>query len=85
MTTWNGRLSNKGNLLISKEVINVELHYGNMQTDVDKIIHLLSAARQNGIYGKALVECVREFGEEITQEAIAIFKTEYETVYNRYQ
>jgi hypothetical protein len=60
------------------------MHYQDLQTDEDKIIHALSAARQNGIYGKVMVEYVQFYGEDKVQAAIAKFKTEYKQTYDRF-
>lgn len=50
------------------------MHYWDFNNTKDKIIHLLCAAYISGLYGRTIVECTKEFGEEVTQEAVYEFK-----------
>lgn len=52
-------------------------HFNEFKDTKDKIIHLLYAAYSEGLYGLAIVECVREYGEEETTNAVAEFKACY--------
>lgn len=53
------------------------MHYWNFTNTKDKIVHLLCAAYVGGLYGRTIVECVREFGEQETEEAVAEFKANF--------
>ena len=50
------------------------MHYGDYIDIQDKIIHLLYAAYYEGLYGQALIECNKEYGEDITYKAAKEFK-----------
>lgn len=52
-------------------------HFGEFKDTKDKIIHLLFAAKIEGLYGLAIVECVKKYGEEETSLAVNEFKTYY--------
>nr|DAU23748.1 MAG TPA: Tethering Ubl4a to BAGS domain [Caudoviricetes sp.] len=53
------------------------MHYWNFNSTKDKIIHLLCAAYVSGLYGRTIVECIREFGEKETEEAVHEFKENF--------
>lgn len=40
----------------------------------DKILHLLQAAYQAGIFNEAVEECTEEFGYKVTNRVVAEFK-----------
>ena len=52
-------------------------HYNQISDTKDKIIHLLYAGYMANYYGQCIIECITEFGEEKTKEAIAEFKANY--------
>jgi hypothetical protein len=51
-----------------------EKHYIDMQTDEEKIIHILYAGKSNDYYGQAIVTCVVTFGAPKVRAAIEKFK-----------
>lgn len=53
------------------------MHYWNFNNTKDKIVHLLCAAYVGGLYGRTIVECIREFGEQETEEAVEEFKANF--------
>lgn len=50
------------------------MHYYDFIDTNDKIIHLLCAAYMEGIYGRTIIECIKEFGEKETEKAVLEFK-----------
>ena len=54
------------------------MHYGDFINTKDKIKHLLASCIEQNIYGLGLIECIKEFGEDITHEAAREFKAERE-------
>lgn len=60
------------------------MHYWDFNNTKDKIVHLLCAAYVGGIYGRTIIECAREFGEEETQAAVEEFKANYKNNLNKY-
>lgn len=53
-------------------------HWNDITCTKDKIIHLLLSSDVQGLYEQAKQECTKEYGEDITMEAIL----EYEVYKN---
>lgn len=53
------------------------MHYWDFTSTKDKIIHLLCAAYVSGLYGRTIVECNKEYGEQETEEAVYEFKAKF--------
>lgn len=53
------------------------MHYWDFTNTKDKIIHLLSAAYVGGLYGRTIIECIKEFGEAETEAAVSEFKSSF--------
>ena len=53
------------------------MHYWDFTSTKDKIVHLLCAAYVGGLYGRTIVECIKEFGEQETEEAVYEFKVKF--------
>lgn len=59
------------------------MHYGDFTNTKDKIVHLLCAAYVSGIYGRTIIECITEFGEEATEDAVTEFKQSFKQNLNK--
>ena len=55
------------------------MHYWDFIDTKDKIVHLLCAAYVGGLYGRTIVECIKEYGEEQTNEALEEFKANFKS------
>lgn len=59
------------------------MHYWDFTNTKDKIIHLLCAAYVGGLYGRTIIECIKEFGEEQTEQAVNEFKLNFKDNLNK--
>lgn len=53
------------------------MHYWDFIDTKDKIVHLLCAAYVGDLYGRTIVECIKEYGEQETKEALDEFKANF--------
>lgn len=57
-------------------------HYNDIEDILDKIVHLLYAAKTNDIMGIAIIQIAKEYGEDITIEAIRKCKELYPYIFD---
>ena len=55
------------------------MHYWDFTNTKDKIVHLLCAAYVGGLYGRTIIECIKEYGEQQTEEAVTEFKANFKS------
>lgn len=86
---WKARQRQDNNITIlnnkEEEDDDMDMHYNDLLTDVDKIVHALIGALEADIYCQVMVEYTEKYGEELMYEAINELKTTFKETYNRYR
>lgn len=55
----------------------MEKHYFDISNAKEKIVHILYAGYVCDYYEDSIIECINEFGEELTKKGVEYFEKHY--------